>query len=81
MKTFDANIIQISKNYVAKSGRNSGFSLQHCRMMLMASGGAAPFDTDGLQNSIYKLIIYTIKRRARVYTRVNKFTELVAVAF
>ena len=35
------------ESYVAKSGLSSGFSDQHCRMMLIASGGAAPFDTDG----------------------------------
>jgi hypothetical protein len=30
-----------------KLGLMSGFSAQHCRMILMASGGAAPFDTEG----------------------------------
>lgn len=30
-----------------KSGRMSGCSAQHCRIMLMASGGAAPLETDG----------------------------------
>lgn len=30
-----------------KSGLISGCSAQHCFMTLMASGGAAPFDTDG----------------------------------
>jgi hypothetical protein len=33
--------------HVSKSGLNSGFSDQHCRIMLIASGGAAPFDTEG----------------------------------
>lgn len=33
-----------------KSGRSSGCSDQHWRMILMASGGAAPFDTDGRIN-------------------------------
>lgn len=36
--------------YVLKSGRISGVSAQHCRMILIASGGAAPFDTDGRIN-------------------------------
>lgn len=35
------------KTHALKSGLNSGCSAQHCRMMLIASGGAAPFDTDG----------------------------------
>lgn len=35
------------KTYESKSGRSSGFSDQHCRIMLIASGGAAPFDTEG----------------------------------
>lgn len=30
-----------------KSGRRSGASLQHWRMTLTASGGAAPMDTEG----------------------------------
>lgn len=33
--------------YELKSGRISGCSAQHCRMIFIASGGAAPFDTDG----------------------------------
>lgn len=33
--------------YELKSGRISGVSAQHWRMILIASGGAAPFDTDG----------------------------------
>ena len=33
--------------YQLKSGRISGCSVQHCFIILMASGGAAPFDTDG----------------------------------
>lgn len=34
-------------NYVLKSGRISGISAQHCRIILIASGGAAPLDTLG----------------------------------
>lgn len=33
--------------YELKSGRISACSAQHCRIILIASGGAAPFDTDG----------------------------------
>lgn len=33
--------------YELKSGRISGASAQHCRIILMASGGAAPFDVFG----------------------------------
>lgn len=40
--------MQKSFSYVAKSGRSSGFSDQHWRIMLIASGGAAPLETDGL---------------------------------
>lgn len=36
--------------YELKSGRISGNSAQHWRIMLIASGGAAPLDTDGLIN-------------------------------
>lgn len=36
-----------SKTHVSKSGLSSGFSDQHCRIMLIASGGAAPFETEG----------------------------------
>lgn len=34
-------------NYVLKSGRISGISAQHWRIMLIASGGAAPLETLG----------------------------------
>ena len=33
--------------YVTKSGLISGFSAQHCLIILIASGGAAPFETEG----------------------------------
>lgn len=36
--------------YELKSGRISGVSAQHCRIIFIASGGAAPFDTDGRIN-------------------------------
>lgn len=37
----------MKSTYELKSGLISGCSAQHCRMILIASGGAAPFDTDG----------------------------------
>jgi hypothetical protein len=44
------SILKKERFYVAKSGLSSGFSLQHWRIMLIASGGAAPFETDGLMS-------------------------------
>lgn len=38
---------EFEDSYELKSGLISGCSAQHCRMILMASGGAAPFETDG----------------------------------
>lgn len=48
------------RTYELKSGRISGFSAQHCRIILIASGGAAPFDTDGRMSGGGRLIFFII---------------------
>lgn len=48
MTDLNASLYWQRLTYELKSGRISGVSAQHWRMILIASGGAAPFDTDGL---------------------------------
>lgn len=50
LKSIVLKVKSIFYTNVLKSGRISGVSAQHCLIIFIASGGAAPFDTDGLIN-------------------------------